>query len=183
MGSTASRANTIDLRNPVDRAHAVRIGNSWIDLRRGPATTAIREYMMGRDDPLEQGQMDALDMLVHREHRTMSSLAGRLRVNRSTATRAVDRLVADGLVERFASPDDGRVVLVRITAEGRRRHSAIDKRRSRAMRQILSEFTREERTQLADLLERLVSSIDHAVSTLEEPAEPAPPEPTREPSG
>jgi DNA-binding MarR family transcriptional regulator len=94
-------------------------------------------------------------------------------VNRSTATRAVDRLVADGLVERFASPDDGRVVLVRITAEGRRRHAAIDKRRSRAMRQILSEFSQEERTQLADLLERLVSSIDHAVSTLEAPAEPS----------
>ena len=172
MARTVSRANPIDLRNPIDRAHAVRIGNSWIDLRRGPATTAIREYMMGRDDPLEQGQMDALDMLVHREHRTMSSLAGRLRVNRSTATRAVDRLVADGLVERFASPDDGRVVLVLITAEGRRRHAAIDKRRSRAMRQILSEFSQEERTQLADLLERLVSSIDHAVSTLEAPAEP-----------
>ena len=47
MGRTGSRENAIDLRNPVDRAHAVRIGNSWIDLRRGPATTAIREYMMG----------------------------------------------------------------------------------------------------------------------------------------
>ena len=46
-----------------------------------------------------------------------------------------------------------------------------------------TEFTREERTQLADLLERLVSSIDHAVSTLEAPAEPLPAEPTGDPSG
>ena len=70
--------------------------------------------------------MDALDMLINRDCRTMSGLADRLRVNRSTATRAVDRLVTDGLVERFPSPDDGRVVLVRITAEGRRRHKTID---------------------------------------------------------
>lgn len=171
MTSPASQETSIDFRDPVDLAHAVRIGNSWIDLRRGPATTAIREYMMGKDDPLEQGQMDALDMLVHREHRTMTSLAGRLRVNRSTATRAVDRLVADGLVERFPSPDDGRVVLVRITPEGRRRHATIDKRRSRAMYRILREFTRDERSQLADLLERLVNSIDHAVATLEAPTD------------
>ena len=171
MGSPASRATSINFADPVDRDHAVRIGNAWIDLRRGPATTAIRDYMMGKDDPLEQGAMDALDMLVHREHRTMTSLAGRLRVNRSTATRAVDRLVADGLVERFPSPDDGRVVLVRITAEGRRRHATVDRRRARAMARILGEFTRDERTQLAELLERFVTSIDHAVATIETPIE------------
>ena len=111
--------------------------------------------------------MDALDMLINRDCRTMSGLADRLRVNRSTATRAVDRLVTDGLVERFPSPDDGRVVLVRITAEGRRRHKTIDARRSQAMQQILSEFTRDERELLASLLERLVASVDSAVDALD----------------
>jgi DNA-binding MarR family transcriptional regulator len=166
MSGPGDRRNKIDLCDPVDRVHALRIGSSWVDLRRGPATAGLREYLLGPDDPLEQGQMDALDMLINRDSRTMSSLAGRLRVNRSTATRAVDRLVTDGLVERFPSPDDGRVVLVRITAEGRRRHAAIDKRRSKAMQQILSEFNSDEREQLATLLERLVSSVDRAVETL-----------------
>lgn len=166
MNTTGRQTNKIDFCDPVDRVQAVRIGNSWIDLRRGPATARLREYLLGPDDPLEQGQMDALDMLIHRDCRTMSGLADRLRVNRSTATRAVDRLVTDGLVERFPSPDDGRVVLVRITPEGRRRHRAIDARRSQAMQHILSEFTRDEREQLADLLERLVSSADRAVDTL-----------------
>jgi len=167
-----SRPNKIDLCDPIDREHAVRIGSSWVDLRRGPATASLREYMLGPDDPLEQGQMDALDMLVNRDCRTMTSLAGRLRVNRSTATRAVDRLVTDGLVERFPSPDDGRVVLVRISPEGRRRHAAIDQRRSLAMQQILSEFTSDERDLLANLLERLVASVDRAVETLGDPAGP-----------
>ena len=167
MNTTGRRTNKIDLCDPVDRVHAFRIGNAWIDLRRGPATARLREYLLGPDDPFEQGQMDALDMLINRDCRTMSGLADRLRVNRSTATRAVDRLVTDGLVERFPSPDDGRVVLVRITADGRRRHKAIDARRSQAMQQILSEFTVDEREQLANLLERLVASADNAVDALE----------------
>ena len=40
------------------------------------------------------------------------------------------------------------------------------------MQQILSEFTSDERDQLANLLERLVASVDRAVETLDDPAEP-----------
>jgi len=44
--------------------------------------------------------MDALDLLTRRE-RPMKELAARLRVEPSTATRAVQRLEHDGLAERF----------------------------------------------------------------------------------
>ena len=47
------------------------------------------------------------------------------RLNRaSDATRLVDRLVKAGLAERVRNPLDGRGVLVRATAEGRRRFEA-----------------------------------------------------------
>jgi DNA-binding MarR family transcriptional regulator len=167
MSSTVSNNAPIDLRDPVDRDHTLRIGLAWIELRRGTATSALRDYLFGLHEPLEQGQMDALDLLIRRD-RTMSTLAGRLRVNRSTATRAVDRLMTDGLVERFASPDDGRVVLVRITAEGRRRHSEVDARRSLALKAILGEFAPDERAELADLLDRLVASIDRVAVALDD---------------
>jgi DNA-binding MarR family transcriptional regulator len=168
MTSAVGDHAPIDLADRVDRDHMLRIGNAWIELRRGSATSALRDYLFGHDDPLEQGQMDALDLLARRD-RTMSTLAGGLRVNRSTATRAVDRLTTDGLVERFPSPDDGRVVLVRITPEGRRRHADVDRRRSLALTRILGEFTPAERAELADLLDRLVDSIDHVVATIEPP--------------
>ena len=111
--------------------------------------------------------MDALDLLSRRDERPMKELAARLRVEPSTATRAVQRLENDGLVERFTSPDDGRVVLVRITDEGRRRHEAVATRRSIAMMHILSEFDPDERAQLADLMDRLISSIDTVVERLD----------------
>ena len=111
--------------------------------------------------------MDALDLLTRRDERPMKELAARLRVEPSTATRAVQRLENDGLVERFTSPEDGRVVLVRITDEGRRRHDTVADRRSIAMMHILSEFDPQERAQLADLMDRLIASIDDVVERLD----------------
>jgi DNA-binding MarR family transcriptional regulator len=166
MPSPATGTGTVDFRNRTDREHARRIGRAWIELRRGAAASALRSYLFGTEKALEQGQMDALDLLTRRE-RPMKELAARLRVEPSTATRAVQRLEHDGLVERFNSPQDGRVVLVRITDEGQRRHDAVAERRSAAMMHILSEFDPHERAQLADLMDRLIASIDEVVERLD----------------
>lgn len=114
--------------------------------------------------------MDVLDLLSRRDARPMKELAARLRVDPSTATRAIQRLETNGLVERFPSPEDGRVVLVRITDEGRRRHKGVARRRSTAMMHILSEFEPEERAQLADLLDKFIASLDNVVPSLAEAA-------------
>lgn len=49
----------------------------------------------------------------------MSDLAERVMAPPSTLTRRVDRLVRDGLVSRDRRPTDSRVVVVRLTEEGR----------------------------------------------------------------
>lgn len=165
MPTSGTRA--VDFRNKIDREHARRIGRAWIELRRGAGASALRSYLFGQEEPLEQGQMDALDLLTRRGDRPMKELAARLRVDPSTATRSVQRLETAGLVERFPSPEDGRVVLVRITDEGRRRHDDVAARRSTAMMHILSEFEPGEREQLADLLDRFVGSIDTVVARLD----------------
>jgi DNA-binding MarR family transcriptional regulator len=172
MPSPASGTSRVDFGNRIDREHARRIGRAWIEMRRGAGASALRAYMFGRETPLEQGQMDALDLLSRRDNRPMKELAARLRVDPSTATRAVQRLEADGLVERFPSPEDGRVVLVRITDEGARRHDDVAARRSTAMMHILSEFQPDERALLADLLDRFVDSVDSVVTRMADPNNP-----------
>ncbi|MGB0113269.1 MAG: MarR family transcriptional regulator [Ilumatobacteraceae bacterium] len=168
MTVPATGTSAVDFRNPTDREHARRIGNAWVELRRGASALALRSYLFGHDKPLEQGQMDALDLLSRRDDRPMKELAVRLRVDPSTATRAVQRLEDAGLVERFTSPEDGRVVLVRITDEGRTRHDDVARRRSTAMMHILSEFEPGERALLADLLDQFVSSLNDVVPRLAE---------------
>ena len=165
MSGTLRDTTAVDFNDPIDREHATRIGRAWIELRRGAWTSGLRAYVYGTEHPLEQGQMDALDLLARRE-RTMSGLAERLRIDPSSATRAVQRLVADGLAERIPSPDDGRVVMARITRTGRQRHAEVDARRAHAMARILGEFTVEERSDLALLLDRFVGALDRVADDL-----------------
>jgi DNA-binding MarR family transcriptional regulator len=69
---------------------------------------------------LSIAEYDALLQLVAApEHRLrMSTLAERVLLSRSGITRLVDRLVADGMVERFACPTDARGSMASITPAG-----------------------------------------------------------------
>lgn len=157
----------VDLRDPIEADHAFRISLAWRELRRGASAAALRDYFFGvDDDALEPGQMDTLDVLLTRHGWRMSELAEALHIDPSTATRAVQRLVNDGLAVRRPSDDDGRVVLVEPSAEGRRRHRAVAKRRIVAMSRLLGAFDADERRVLADLLGRFVHELDALVDDL-----------------
>lgn len=155
----------------------VRIGWSWKELRRGAAMGALRAYMFGdgQDALLEPGQWDTLDLLVRQPTWRMSELAEGLRVDPSTATRAVQRLLKTGLAERHSCVDDGRVVLVSATEQGRRLHDGIIGHRMELMRTVVGAFDLDERRVFAEYLERMVQSIDGFVATLHEPTPPARP--------
>jgi len=68
-----------------------------------------------------------------------------------------------GLAERLSGKDDGRVVQVAVTDDGRKRHNLVSSRRLELMKVIFKNFTEEERVDLAHLLEKLVASIDSAL--------------------
>lgn len=72
------------------------------------------------------GQETVLKLLADADGRTMSELAGALRVRAPTASKTVGRLSAQGLLERRATDTDGRLVRVFLTDEGRVRAGAID---------------------------------------------------------
>ncbi len=161
------------IRTPVDMANQghleliSRVGLSWRELRRAATTTLMREHIFGTGDgALEPGQMDTLDLLVQQPSWRMGDLAEKLRVDPSTATRAVQRLVNMGLAERLSGKVDGRVVQVAVTEDGRKRHNLVSSRRLEMMKVIFENFTDDERTDLANLLEKLVVSIDSALKEL-----------------
>ena len=83
---------------------AVRIGLAWREIRRGASAAGLRNCLYGTgEDAIEQGQMDSLDMLASQPSWRMSELAEALRVDPSTATRAIQRLEKAGLAERRPS--------------------------------------------------------------------------------
>ena len=156
---------------PTDPRHrevydlAVRIGLAWREMRRGSSTSAVRDFLYGSDEEsIEQGQMDTLDLLALQPAWRMSELADALRVEPSTATRAVQRLVNAGLAERRQSTDDGRVVQVEITDAGREVFEAVAARRAELLGFILKSYKRAELPVFADMLERFVVAVDHFVT-------------------
>lgn len=145
-----------------DEEDAARIAHAWRELRRGASMGVLRERMQG-EIGLDQGQVDFLERLVLDGASRMSDLAEALRVDASTATRAVQRLVDRGLASRAVHERDARCVIVEATADGRALHDELMASRQEAMRQLLARFSAAERRALADGMERLVAALDEYV--------------------
>jgi DNA-binding MarR family transcriptional regulator len=142
-------------------ADVIRVGVAWRELRRGASMGALRHRFRATSvGTLDLAQADALDHLVQSEGMRMGDFADVLRVDASTATRAVQRLVEAGLAERRADPADGRSVIVVATTHGRSVQEELVERRIRTLTELVGEFDDHDLDQLATLLERLIGSID-----------------------
>lgn len=71
------------------------------------------------------GQEQVLTALLAEDGRTIGDLAAMLRIRPPTASKAIGRLTAQGLVERRSAKGDARVVRVYLTEEGRHRGLAV----------------------------------------------------------
>jgi DNA-binding MarR family transcriptional regulator len=167
-GGPTTQARGVDLGDAAEALLAARIGESWKELRRGASMSALRDRLFGAGvDALEPGQVDTLELLAAHDAWRMSELADALRVDPSTATRAVQRLVKAGLAQRTSSRSDGRVVMVSVTEAGRDRLDRIAEVRRVTMSLMLAAFTRGEREQFAELMERFVGALDCVVKHLD----------------
>ena len=108
-----------DQTNDLDREIAGRIGRAWREIRRGATASDARDAIFGvGGSAIEPGQMDALELLVAVDTCRMGDLAEYLRIDPSTATRAVQRLIKDNVAERVEHAGDGRVVAISVTERG-----------------------------------------------------------------
>jgi DNA-binding MarR family transcriptional regulator len=87
---------------------------------------------------------------------TAGELAALTHVTSGTMTSRLDRLEARGFVDRRADPSDGRLVRVRVTAEGRERVDAAFAALLASERQLLRALDDSALTALADALRNLL---------------------------
>lgn len=139
---------------------AERIRSAWRDLRRAGSTGAVRAHLYEPDTPLEVAQADALDLTVTNAPVRMNEVAALLRVDPSTATRAIAKLQERGLVRREPDPHDARAVLVTPSPKGAELHARVRARANTLVADTLQSFDPHEREVLANLMERLVRAID-----------------------
>jgi DNA-binding MarR family transcriptional regulator len=153
---------TAKVRQPTP-AQYHRIIFAWREMRRGVAMAAYRDLLF---EGLDLGALDALDLLIARDRIRMIDFASALRIEKSTATRALDRLESAGLAEResVAAKNARRSVIVHITGRGRALHAKLLRRRVQLLKQMTRAFSPDEILVLGELLERLVGGIDYAVA-------------------
>lgn len=149
---------------------AGRIGRAWREIRRGASASALREVIYGSSAKgqisAEPGQIDALDLLVTVDSCRMGDLAEHLRIDPSTATRAVQRLIKDDLAHKVRHDGDGRVVEIAATEKGRHVHAAVAERRRGVILKTMACFSKEERVLLANYLDRFVAATDSVVDDI-----------------
>lgn len=130
----------------------MRIAIAWRDLRR------IKPQRLSQ--PVPQGQLDTMDVMSQLGPCSMVELSNALRIDASTATRAVDRLVETGLAQRRRSEKDARTVMVELTSEGRALERRLTHERLDHMENILARLSADERRQLATSLDALLAASD-----------------------
>lgn len=88
------------------------------------------------------------------------ALAAEAGITPATVTQMVDTLSAAGLVERSRSERDRRVVTIRLTEEGRRRHARKEVELLDKWREALSGFDAAELEAAAGVVARLGAYLD-----------------------
>ena len=163
----AAPKTSVDLSVETNREIAGRLGVAWREIRRGAANNALRQLLFESEKfSIEPGQMDTLEKLVMHETMRMGELADAMKVDPSTATRAVQKLIKDGLVERVAHDGDARVVVVGPTEHGREVFLHHVEKRRQLVLLVLEQFDENERGLVADMLERFSTAVDTAVNEL-----------------
>lgn len=82
----------------------------------------------------------------------VKALAQAMGIDSSTVTRQVAPLVDGGLVDRVPNPNDGRAVLLELSARGRQRLEEVRLSRQELMRILVSDWPEEQRAQFCELL-------------------------------
>ena len=88
----------------------------------------------------------------------LTELASHLGLEKSTVSGLVDRALKRGLLDRDVDPDDGRAVLVTLSASGNRLARTIEDAIAAMLSPMAGDLTTTERRRLRDLLARIVGT-------------------------
>jgi len=104
-------------------------------------------------------QLWALHQVAEHQTCTMRTLAQALGLKSSTVTGLVDRLVKLGLLKRFNSQTDRRVVLAKITTKGHAILEHLDTERHKSIIHMFQHVSQKERAAYLDIIEKILKAL------------------------
>ena len=155
---TAPRIQTID------RARRRGTAESRLDADTAAVNAAlsdlVRVYQFRDRDricchDISVTQCYALEALIRRGPSTLGQVAAELYLDKSTASRVIATLERKRYVSRTSHPDDGRAVVLKVTAAGHRLYDLIKRSLLDEERELLRDFEPEVRAAAAEIMARL----------------------------
>lgn len=131
----------------------------WVALARCYSTYAKAIAAKVQEYDLTVPQFGTLEALYHLGPLSLGDLADKLLVTGGNVTYVMDRLESRGLVARYRSTDDRRVVEARLTPEGRQLVASVFPEHAGYVEHLCRHLTREEQNELRGLLKRLGKGI------------------------
>ncbi|HMJ05308.1 MAG TPA: MarR family transcriptional regulator [Chthoniobacterales bacterium] len=110
--------------------------------------------------PIPVAEAHALTDLATDGPMNQGELARRLRLEKSTVSRLVRQLEKRRWIRRAGHAQDGRVVLLQLTAEGRRAAERLGSARSAKFDQLLAGIPKTKRAQILAALTTLVAAME-----------------------
>jgi len=115
------------------------------------------------------GQDQIMLALNHQDGQSPSELAARLGVRPPTITKTINRLQAQGVLEKRASQEDARQTHIFLTESGRETIRAIEKSVKKTEKQALRGLDKKDQKALAKLLSKIEANLSGSVETDDEP--------------
>lgn len=148
-------------RSGADLAHHRAIVDGWIGIQTVFSSRAVADWYHDRVD-VPVTDVDARRVLfqVATDGPTrVTDVATELGTSISSASRVVQRLVADGLVRRAVSPTDRRATSLEVTDAGRAAFRAFCEADLCRIRKHLAAFSVDELATFADLITRFANEV------------------------
>ncbi len=148
-----------DLPEPADPLRAVDA--AMVRIRRSIARRRLGKLFLRELPAVDLAHVAVLDAIdLAPGEASVGDVADRLGVDPSRASRLVAGAVEAGLVERVATPADGRRIGLRLTTAGRAIEERVGAVRRARFSQVLDRLRPEDRARFADLLTAFVDGLD-----------------------
>jgi len=127
----------------------------WLVLLKAFRAVEGHAYRSLTSKPVGFSDFAVLEVLLHRGPLPVNTIGRKVHLTSGSITTAVDRLEAQGLVERRAHATDRRTRVVHLTTAGERLIRALFAEHAREMEGATSALSASERTTLIRLLKRV----------------------------
>jgi len=116
---------------------------------------------------LPDAELRCLTLFADERYLTPKNIAQRMNVAKSRVTRIVDGLRKRGLVKRSNDPEDSRISLLSLTPEGRALLDQLSEFMTQTHREVLAQFSQEQRQALISSLSSLKLSMESLKDKME----------------